>query len=111
MALDAASFDRLSGALLVNKHEGTSSFGVIEELQRELASRFQMKRKDFPKMGHGGTIDPFATGLLVVCVGKAVKLARYFLGGTKSYEGTMLFGKTTVPGDPTSPVSETFKAT
>jgi tRNA pseudouridine55 synthase len=58
-------------------------------------------------MGHGGTLDPFATGLLAVCVGRAVKLARYFLGSEKTYEGVIRFGETTVPGDPTAPVTET----
>jgi len=97
---------KASGALLVNKHQGVSSFGIIELLQDQLQMQFGIKRKQQPKIGHGGTIDPFATGLLVVCVGKAVKLARYFLGGTKRYEGVIFFGETTVPGDPTAPVSE-----
>lgn len=65
-----------------------------------------LKKRDLPKLGHGGSIDPFATGLLVICVGRAVKLARYFLGATKSYEGLIKFGETTAPGDPTAPVTE-----
>jgi tRNA pseudouridine55 synthase len=96
----------MHGALLINKHAGVSSFGVIELLQRELTAR-GIKRKDWPKIGHGGTLDPFATGLLVVCVGRAVKLARYFLGSDKGYEGVIRFGETTLPGDPTAPISET----
>ncbi len=96
-----------SGALLINKHPGTSSFGVIEIIQNHLIREKKISRRDLPKLGHGGTLDPFATGLLVILVGRAVKLARYFLGATKSYQGTMKFGETTVPGDPTSPVSET----
>jgi tRNA pseudouridine55 synthase len=58
-------------------------------------------------MGHGGTLDPFATGLLLVCIGRGVKLARYFLGSDKEYVGDIRFGQTTVPGDPTAPISET----
>lgn len=104
----------MDGALLINKHAGVSSFGVIEELQRILMKHplaygreepFGRKR-DLPKMGHGGTLDPFATGLLAVCVGRGVKLARYFLGSRKTYEGVIRFGETTIPGDPTAPVSE-----
>jgi tRNA pseudouridine55 synthase len=57
-------------------------------------------------MGHGGTLDPFATGLLVVCVGRGVKLSRYFLGSVKSYEAVIRFGETTIPGDPTAEISE-----
>lgn len=108
----------MDGALLINKHAGVSSFGVIEQLQRVLMKHpgaygrvepFARKR-ELPKMGHGGTLDPFATGLLAVCVGRGVKLARYFLGSRKTYEGVIRFGETTVPGDPTAPVSETSSA-
>ncbi len=99
--------DFKDGLLLINKHAGVSSFGIIKILQDELSTTCGLKRKEFPKLGHGGTLDPFATGLLTVCVGKGVKLARYFLGATKTYEGVILFGQTTVPGDPTAPISET----
>lgn len=95
-----------SGALLINKPVGISSFGVIEVLRDQLKEA-GVKRQHWPKLGHGGTLDPFATGLLVVLVGDAAKLARYFLGANKGYEGQILFGQTTIPGDPTSPVSET----
>src|SRR3954462_4957355 len=97
----------MHGALLVDKHAGISSFGVIELLQRELCNHWGVRRKELPKIGHGGTLDPFATGLLVICVGRGVKLARYFLGSDKGYEGVIRFGETTVPGDPTAPISET----
>ena len=93
------------GALLINKDPGITSFGVVEELQRSLRAP-GLKRKDLPKIGHGGTLDPFATGLLVVCVGRAVKLAQYFLGSKKRYTGTIRFGETTIPGDPTEAISE-----
>ena len=93
------------GALLIHKPPGISSFGVIEEL-REHMKDAGIKRSQWPKLGHGGTLDPFATGLLVVLVGEAAKLARYFLGANKGYEGTFKFGETTVPGDPTSEVVE-----
>ncbi len=96
----------MDGVLLIDKGEGLSSFGVIEKLQIALRETKGVKRRDLPKMGHGGTLDPFATGLLAVCVGRAVKLARYFLGSTKVYEARMRFGETTIPGDPTAPVSE-----
>lgn len=96
----------LDGALLIDKPDGISAFGVIEILQETLKAR-GLKRSQWPKLGHGGTLDPFATGLMVVLVGDASKLARYFLGANKAYEGTIRFGETTVPGDPTAPVSET----
>ncbi len=96
----------MKGALLINKSAGISSFGVIESLQQELI-RAGVPRRQLPKMGHGGTLDPFATGLLIVLVGGAVKLARYFLGELKAYEGTLRLGETTVSGDYTNPISET----
>jgi len=100
--------------LLVNKPAGISSFGIIEALQRELLDQWKrdlppgvtVKKRDLPKMGHGGTLDPFATGLLLVCVGRGVKLSRYFLGSYKTYEGIIRFGETTIPGDPTEEISE-----
>jgi tRNA pseudouridine55 synthase len=104
----------MDGTLLIHKHAGVSSFGVIEQLQGVLmkhpgaygrAEPFA-RRRDLPKLGHGGTLDPFATGLLAVCVGRGVKLARYFLGSGKTYEGVIRFGETTVPGDPTEEISE-----
>lgn len=95
-----------SGALFIDKHVDITSFGIIDQLQHQWMDQKGVKRRDLPKLGHGGTLDPFATGLLAVCSGRAVKLARYFLGATKHYEGLIKFGETTVPGDPTSPVSE-----
>src|SRR5512140_1273341 len=97
----------MNGALFINKHECISSFGIIELLQKQIREQSGLKRRDLPKLGHGGTLDPFATGLLVVLVGRGVKLARYFLGSTKTYEAVIHFGKTTIPGDPTEPISET----
>ncbi len=97
----------MDGALLIRKEAGISSFGVIEKLQKQYMAQYGVRFRQLPKIGHGGTLDPFATGLLAVCVGRAVKLARYFLGSTKGYEGLIRFGVTTVPGDPTSPVTET----
>ncbi|MEK6580272.1 MAG: tRNA pseudouridine(55) synthase TruB [Bdellovibrionota bacterium] len=97
----------LSGALLVNKVPGVSSFGSIEQLQKLMITRDGVHRKELPKLGHGGTLDPFATGVLPILTGRAVKLARYFLGATKTYRGVIRFGETTIPGDPTDPISET----
>lgn len=96
----------LDGCLLVHKEPGVSSFGVIERLQRIIMAAKGLKKRDLPKFGHGGTLDPFATGLLIVCVGEGTKLSRYFLGSTKEYRGVIRFGETTIPGDPTDPVSE-----
>ena len=94
----------MKGALLIDKPSGMSSFGVIETLRKEWRKQ---GLGTAPTFGHGGTLDPFATGLLVVLVGKAVKLARYFLGAEKAYEGHIRFGEATTTGDPTGSVIET----
>lgn len=97
----------MNGALLINKHAGVSSFGIVEMLQRELQHKLGCKRRDLPKFGHGGTLDPFATGVLLVLVGPAVKLARYFLGSEKRYSAVMRLGEFSVEGDFTGPVTRT----
>lgn len=100
-------FQNLHGALVIRKAAGISSFGVVEQLQRSLREQAggKAKRKDLPKLGHGGTLDPFATGVLPVCVGNGVKLARYFLESPKEYTGEIHFGKATASGDLTDPVT------
>ncbi|MBC7690741.1 MAG: tRNA pseudouridine(55) synthase TruB [Methylotenera sp.] len=105
--MEFSDLARLNGAFLVHKPQGISSFGVIERLEKALRAKTGARRKDLPKMGHGGTLDPFATGLLVVCVGNGVKLSRYLLGSKKTYSGTLWFGQTTASGDPTNPITET----
>lgn len=97
----------MDGAILIDKASGNSSFAVIENLQQIMIAQTGLRKRDLPKLGHGGTLDPFATGLLAVCMGQGVKLARYFLGSIKTYRGVIRFGQTTIPGDPTSPVTET----
>src|SRR5207302_2356375 len=64
-----------SGVLLIDKPEGPSSFGVVAEVRRRTGAR----------TGHAGTLDPFATGLLLVLSGAATKLASCFVGLDKRY--------------------------
>jgi tRNA pseudouridine55 synthase len=71
------------GVLLVDKKSGITSHDVVE--------RFRRKTK-VKKAGHTGTLDPLATGLLVLCVGKATRLQAYLMGMEKTYEGTIQFG-------------------
>lgn len=84
--------------LLVDKPAGISSFDVIRKLKKSFYSA-GLTRKDIPKMGHGGTLDPFATGLLIVLLGEAAKLSGMFLGSVKGYEGEIVFGASTPSGD------------
>jgi tRNA pseudouridine55 synthase len=71
------------GVLLVDKKSGLTSHDVVEKFRR---------RAKVKKAGHTGTLDPLATGLLVLCVGKATRLQAYLMGMEKTYEGTFQFG-------------------
>lgn len=87
----------LDGLLLVDKPVGLTSFDVLRRL----------KSAGIRDVGHGGTLDPFATGLLAVFSGQALRLSEYFLKSSKTYEAKIEFGRTTTSGDFTDPVTET----
>jgi tRNA pseudouridine55 synthase len=76
----------VTGILLVDKPEGMSSAGAIRALKHRL---------DGAKVGHLGTLDPFASGLLPLCIGEATKVARYLLLEEKAYEGRIRLGRET----------------
>jgi tRNA pseudouridine55 synthase len=90
----------LDGILLIDKPEGFTSHDVVARVRRQVRPAVQ-------KVGHAGTLDPFATGLLVVLVGRATKLARFFVDLPKEYECTLRFGVRSDTGDPTGDLSET----
>ena len=74
----------LDGVLLVNKPKGCTSHDVIARLRRKLK---------FKRIGHSGTLDPMATGLLLILLGKATKLSQYLMSLNKEYKGTLTFGE------------------
>jgi tRNA pseudouridine55 synthase len=76
----------LEGVLLIDKPTGMTSHDVVDRVRRIL----RMKR-----IGHAGTLDPMATGLLIILVGKATKLSQYLMSLDKEYEGTIKLGETT----------------
>jgi tRNA pseudouridine55 synthase len=82
----------VDGVLLVDKKSGITSHDVVERFRR---------RAKVKKAGHTGTLDPLATGLLVLCVGKATRLQAYLMGMEKTYEGTIQFGWATDSYDAT----------
>lgn len=88
----------MTGILLVDKPEGMTSAGVIRVLKPRLGRT---------KIGHLGTLDPFASGLLPLCLGEATKVARYLLAEHKVYEGTIRLGRTTDTLDRTGAEVET----
>jgi tRNA pseudouridine55 synthase len=74
---------KLDGVLLIDKEGGVTSHGVVEEVRRILGEQ---------RVGHTGTLDPMATGLLPLCVGKATRLSRFLTASDKTYSGTIRFG-------------------
>ena len=88
----------MTGILLVDKPEGTTSAGVIRTLKPRLGRT---------KVGHLGTLDPFASGLLPLCIGEATKLARWLLLEHKAYTGTIRLGVETDTLDRTGRVTRT----
>lgn len=80
------SIDPFDGVLLVDKPSGPTSHDVVDAVRR---------RFGIPKVGHGGTLDPQATGLLILLLGRATKLADQFTGSDKAYEGTLFLGVST----------------
>ncbi|MCO5143512.1 MAG: tRNA pseudouridine(55) synthase TruB [Oligoflexia bacterium] len=79
------------GILLLDKPSGLSSANALNQIK---------KKFKLDKIGHGGTLDPFASGLLVVMIGEATKVARFLLEGEKSYIAKMKLGSNTTTGDP-----------
>ena len=88
----------MEGILLVDKPRDHTSHDVVARLRGKL----KMKR-----IGHAGTLDPMATGLLVILVGKATKVSQYLVGLDKEYEGTIELGKVTDTQDADGEVMET----
>ena len=80
----------LSGVLLIDKEEGLTSHDVVERARRILGVQ---------RIGHTGTLDPMATGLLPLCVGKATRLSRFLTASDKTYAGTIRFGQATETHD------------
>src|SRR4051795_744198 len=79
-------FSALDGALLIDKPAGPTSHDVVDAIRRQFR---------FKKVGHCGTLDPNATGLLIIVLGRGTKLSEKLMSDDKIYEGTMKFGETT----------------
>ena len=83
-------FGPLDGALLIDKPVGPTSHDVVDAIRR----RFQIK-----KAGHCGTLDPNATGLLLIVLGRGTKLSEKLMATDKAYEGALRLGETTASYD------------
>src|SRR5215813_11909922 len=79
-------FTALDGALLIDKPAGMTSHDVVDDIRRHFGIK---------KVGHCGTLDPNATGLLIIVLGRATKLSERLMSDDKVYEGTIKFGEST----------------
>ncbi len=89
--------DAAGAVLLVDKPAGKTSHDVVAAVRRERGA----------KAGHAGTLDPFATGLLLVLLGRATRLQRFLVGLPKTYLATARLGWTSSTGDPDGELTET----
>ncbi len=96
--IDFSNIDFHSGeAILIDKPPGWSSFKVVHRIRQAVKEK---------KVGHAGTLDPLATGLLIICTGKKTKEISKYQDSEKTYAGTILLGKITASMDLESPIIE-----
>lgn len=91
--------------LLIDKPLGWSSFQAVNKLKWAIRKKFALKKI---KIGHAGTLDPLATGLLLICTGKFTKKINELQGQDKEYTGTITLGATTPSYDLETKVDHTF---
>ncbi|MFT5242161.1 MAG: tRNA pseudouridine55 synthase [Glaciecola sp.] len=91
--------------LLIDKPLTWTSFQAVNKLRWEIRQAFNIKKI---KVGHAGTLDPLATGLLIICTGKMTKQINTFQGQDKEYTGTFVLGGTTPSYDLESEIDQTF---
>ena len=94
----------VDGVLLVDKPPGRTSHDVVNAVRRERGGR---RARPPVKVGHAGTLDPFATGLLLVLLGRATRAQRFLMGLPKTYEVVARFGAVSTTGDPEGEIVET----
>lgn len=91
--------------LLIDKPLKWTSFQAVNKLRWEIRQAFNIKKI---KVGHAGTLDPLATGLLIICTGKMTKQINTFQGQDKEYTGTFVLGSTTPSYDLETEIDNTF---
>lgn len=91
--------------LLIDKPLTWTSFQVVNKLRWHIKQRFNIKKI---KVGHAGTLDPLATGLLIICTGKQTKEINTYQGQIKEYTGTITVGATTPSYDLETEIDQTF---
>lgn len=91
--------------LLVDKPLTWTSFDVVKYIRKSLVSKFKIKRI---KVGHAGTLDPLATGLLIICIGRQTKQISIYQNLSKTYTGKFKLGETTPSYDAETEVNKSF---
>lgn len=88
--------------ILIDKPAGITSFGVVARVRKFLTNKYGKKIK----VGHTGTLDPFATGLMILVIGKECKNAENYSKLDKTYEATINLGQTSSTGDPEGEITD-----
>src|SRR5436190_10297948 len=108
------SFDFYKGELLlINKPYTWSSFQAVNKIKHSIKKHPSLMVDGVrvkPKVGHAGTLDPLATGLLIICTGKKTREINTFMGMEKEYTGTFMIGATTPCFDLEKPLANTIPA-
>ncbi|MCB0685993.1 MAG: tRNA pseudouridine(55) synthase TruB [Saprospiraceae bacterium] len=98
--------DLVSGTMImVDKPQGWTSFDVVNKIRYAIRKTFQLKKI---KVGHAGTLDPMASGLLIICTGKMTKVIDQYQAKQKEYFGTMRLGATTPTYDEESEIDHHY---
>ena len=104
--MEKKEFDFIEGELLlIDKEIHWSSFDVVKKIRSVIKQKLQIKKI---KVGHGGTLDPLASGLMIVCTGKATKRFAQLIDLDKTYSGTMVLGATTPSFDLETAINQKF---
>lgn len=93
--------------ILIDKPLEWTSFDVVKKLKYAISKKLGIKGRKF-KIGHAGTLDPLATGLLILCTGKGTKKIQQIQDAEKTYTGTISLGATTPSYDLETDINETF---
>ncbi len=91
--------------LLLDKPYGWTSFDVVKKVRYAIKQKLNIKKI---KVGHAGTLDPLATGLLVICTGRKTKEIQHYMNGTKEYTGTIFLGATRPSYDMETEINKTY---
>ncbi|MGI9017709.1 MAG: tRNA pseudouridine(55) synthase TruB [Euzebya sp.] len=96
----APGTDGIEGVVVIDKAVGLTSHDVVAAVRRIVGSKPGRRgNRKGPKVGHAGTLDPDATGVLVVCIGRSTRLVPYLQASTKTYDARMRLGRTTTTLD------------